>query len=184
MGVCPNLDILSPVGAMSAWPDGAPTGLKEHWGWRVIPRLARRGLDDNTRVQNRSRQVGNELQHKRSRCGEGGGLPHLGGRANLFPAEIAERPVPRPLGGEGGLQPAFSPAWAGRVRGSKTHVPTETMPEVFVLTFAFCILLLPLSQTNTILAKTPSPPALRSPLSPKGARENKSLVWRRIRDRA
>ena len=153
------------------------------------------------------------MQHKRSLCGEGRAFSHTGGRANLFPAEIEEIHCPRPLGGEGGLQPAFSSAGAGRVRGSKTLGPTETIPEVFVLTFAFCILrfdlFLRLRHDLSILVKTPSPPrqaergapsALRSPLpdfwgpmdpigvpksdSPKGARENESLVWRRTPDRS
>ena len=30
-------------------PDSAPAGLKTYWGGRVIPRLARRGLDDRAR---------------------------------------------------------------------------------------------------------------------------------------
>jgi hypothetical protein len=47
--VCRYRNILSPVGAMSAGPDGAPTGLKGYWGERVIPRLALRGLDDSAR---------------------------------------------------------------------------------------------------------------------------------------
>jgi hypothetical protein len=87
--------------------------------------------------------------------------------------------IPRPLGGEGGLHPASSSAGAGRVRGSETLGPS-VMPSTLR---PFALLLL-LSQTNSILVKTPSPPALRSPLSPKGARENASLVWRRIRDEA
>ena len=148
------------------------------------------GALSGTRVQNRLRQVGNDVRHERLLCGEAGILSHAGGRANLFPAEIMRILVPRPLGGEGGLQPAFSSAGAGRVRGSKTLGPSETMPEVFVHTSAFCILrfdlFLWLRHDVSILVKTPSPPrasALWSPLSPKGARENESLVWRRIRDR-
>jgi len=146
-----------------------------------------------TCVQNRSRQVGNEVQHKRSLWGEAGALSHIAGEANLFPAEIEEINAPRPLGGEGGLQPAFSSAGAGRVRGSKTLGPTEIMSTLRPFHFCLLPLLLPLCQTNSILVKTSSPPrqaergapsALRSPLSPKGARENESLIWRRIRDRA
>ena len=148
-----------------------------------------------TRVQNRLRQFGNEPQHERWLCGQAAGLSHTGGQANLFLAEIEESHVPRPLGGEGGPQPAPSPAGAGRVRGSKTLGPTEINARGF--RSHFCILrfdlFLRLRHDACVLVKTPSPPrqaergapsALRSPLSPKGARENESLVWRRIRKSA
>ena len=151
----------------------------------AVPRLARHGLHDHARVQNRSLQVGNEVQHKRLLCGEAGALSPTGGQANLFPAEIEETHCPRPLGGEGGPQPAFSSAGAGRVRGSKTLGPTDILSTLMPFHFCLLPLLLLLRRTNSILVKTPSPPqqaergapsALRSPLSPKGARGNVSLV--------
>jgi hypothetical protein len=103
------------------------------------------------------------VQHKRSLCGDAGGHSHTSGRANLFPAEIEEVHCPRPLGGEGGLQPAFSPAGAGRayarrrdtgelerawasarrrVRGSKTLGPTEMLSTLraFQFSLAFAAL--------------------------------------------
>ncbi len=67
------------------------------------------------------------------------------------------------------------------VKNSGAYGGTVNAVAVSLLPFA---LLLLLSQTNSVLVETPSPPALRSPLSPKGARENESLVWRRIRDEA
>ena len=149
-----------------------PSGAQEEFLLDSFTHGWRHGLRSFTRVQNRARRVGDEVQDKRSLCGEAGGLSHAGGRANLSPAEIEERQVPRPLGGEGGLQPAFSSAGAGRVRGSKTLGPTEIMPEVFVLTFAFCILRFDLfsrlRHDACVLVKTPSPPALRSPPLPQG----------------
>ena len=98
--------------ARSGQNPGFDQGLKHSLdcqpGLLTSPSRSRWAVDESspnganiTRVQNRSRQVGNEVQHKRSLCGEAGGHSHTGGRANLFPAEIEERSVPRPLGGEG-----------------------------------------------------------------------------------
>ena len=75
------------------------------------------------------------MHHKRSLCGEAGGHSHPVGQANL--SETKGRHIPRPLRGEGGPQPAFSSAGAGRVRGSKTLGPTE-MPST-LRAFHFCL---------------------------------------------
>ena len=84
--------------------------------------------------------------------------------SKLGPDEHASRrtmeiPSPRPLGGEGGPLPAFSPAGAGRVWGSRPWHMKQILPKAFSLVL------------------TPSPTALRSPLSPKGAREEEFLVF-------
>ena len=97
-------------------------------------------------------------------------------KPTCFQQRSIEIYVPRPLGGEGGLQPAFSSAGAGRVRGSKALGPTEILSTLMPFHFCLLPLLWLLRRTNSILVKTPSPPALRSPLSPKGARGNVPLV--------
>jgi hypothetical protein len=89
-----------------------------------------------------------------------------------------------PLGERVDCNRHFHQVKAGRVRGSKTLGPTETLSTLMPFHFCLLPLLLLLRRTNSILVKTPSPPALRAPLSPTGARGNESLVWCRIRDRA
>ena len=118
-------------------------------------------------------------------AGKLGLFPTPAVKPTCFQRRSIEIYVPRPFGGEGGLQPAFSSAGAGRVRGSKTLGPTEILSTLMPFHFCLLPLLLLLRRTNSILVKTPSPPqqaergapsALRSPLSPKGARGNVLLV--------
>jgi hypothetical protein len=130
---------------------------------------SRHGLRSFTRVQNRLRQVGNEVRHKRSLCGEGRALSHAGGQANLFPAEIEEIPGPRPLGGEGGPQPALSSAGAGRVRGSKTMGPTETLWTL--RPFHFCPCFCGSVKRIPSWYKPPLPPPCGPPSPPRGRGE-------------
>ena len=141
-----------------------PLGLGELQG-DLSAHSSRNGLRSFTRVQNRCRQVWNEVQHKRSLCGEAGGLSHPGGRANLFPAEIEEIHCPRPLGGEGDPQPAFSSAGAGRVRGSKTLGPSEMLSTLGP--FHFCVAIA--APSNEFhFGKDPLTPRLAVPPLPQG----------------
>jgi hypothetical protein len=142
----------------------APYGARTRWRRRFSHGL-RHGLRSFTRVQNRWRQVGNEVQHNRSLCGEAAGLSLAGGRDNLFPAKIEEIHCPRPLGGEGGPQPAFSSAGAGRVRGSKTLRPSEMLSTL--RPFHFCVAIA--APSNEFhFGKDPLTPRLAVPPLPQG----------------
>ena len=91
---------------MSAWPDDAPTGLKEYWGGRIHPRLARRGLDDHARFAGSSRTLNVILTPMAPSC-----YPPI---IHTQPSIKSQDTLPHCVGSEKGL-----PAESGMVAEAK-----------------------------------------------------------------
>jgi len=91
---------------------------KETWGiaWERHGR-ERRGTAMLVQISQRSAR--HDLQLRRLLCGKALPFRRAFVVTNLFRAESIGIYFPRPLGGEGGSQPAFSSVGARRVRGSE-----------------------------------------------------------------